>query len=184
MKFRQLDLKGLYLIETVGMTDARGSFTRTFCAKTLNYHKLESEFVQSNIGSSIKSQTLRGMHFQVGQSAETKIVSCVKGKVFDVVIDCRVGSLTRFKWFGIELSESDNLMIYIPSGFAHGYLTLLDNSQVSYMVNKIYDKSSERGIRWDDPLVNIDWPIKPNIISEKDMNWTFINKEIDFESEK
>lgn len=168
MKFRETVLKGAFVIETELRKDERGSFERSFCAKEFKIYNLNNNMVQSNLSKSVKKHTLRGMHFQVNGAEEAKLVRCIKGRIWDVIIDIRPKSATYCNHFGIELSEENNLMLYVPEGFAHGFITLEKNSEVFYQVSNFYTPESERGIRWNDKSFNIKWPTDNPVISDKD----------------
>ena len=168
MIFSETKLKGAFVIDVQKLIDDRGFFGRLWCEKEMNAHNLETNIVQSNVSLSKNKGTLRGMHFQRSPYQETKLVRCTKGSVYDVIIDLRPESQTFKQWFGIKLSETDHKMIYVPKNFAHGFLTLEDNSEVYYLVTQFYNKDHEAGLRWDDPELNIDWPIMVHEISEKD----------------
>jgi dTDP-4-dehydrorhamnose 3,5-epimerase len=139
-----------------------------YSAEEFAQHGLESNFIQANNSLSNSTHTLRGLHYQLEPHAETKLVRCIQGSFYDVIVDLRPGSSTFGQSFGAILSSNNRLMMYVPQGFAHGFLTLEDNSEVLYMVSSQYSKSLERGIRWDDPFFNIQWPATPKIISERD----------------
>lgn len=169
MKFIPLSIKGAYIIDLELFEDKRGFFGRTFCAKEFAAHKLNTKMVQSNWSYSKKKGTLRGMHFQKGKFAEAKLVRCVKGKIVDVIIDIRKNSKTFGKHIMTTLEDNDRIL-YVPKGCAHGFLTLSNHTHVFYQVSNFYNKSMERGIRWNDPFFNIPWPIKNPILSLKDAN--------------
>lgn len=171
MKFIETILKGSYVIELEPYKDERGMFSRTFCSKEFKKYNLKNNMVQSNLSISYKKDTLRGMHYQVDGSEESKLVRCIKGKILDVIIDIRKDSSTFSKYVSLELSDDNNLMIYVPEGFAHGFLTLHDNCHVFYQVSNYYSPENERGIRWSDPFFNINWPVTNPIISYKDKNY-------------
>ncbi len=133
-------------------------------------NELDSTFVQANTSFNYKKGTLRGMHFQKSPYEEDKLVRCTKGSIFDVIIDIRKDSPTYKKWFGVELSEENRKSLFVPKGFAHGYLTLEDNSEVTYLVTEFYTPEADSGIKFDDPAFNIEWPMTPVVISEKDSN--------------
>ena len=152
------------------MEDSRGFFGRLWCEKEFQKYNLNTKIVQSNVSLSKKKGTLRGMHFQKHPYQETKLVRCTKGAVFDVIIDLRPDSATYKKWFGVELTEDNHKMIYVPENFAHGFITLQDNSEVYYLVTQFYDKDAESAIRWNDSSFEIKWPIEVEEISEKDRN--------------
>ena len=168
MQFKELELQGAYLVSTEPRRDDRGSFERSFCANEFKNHGLNSVMVQSNLSKSAKKHTLRGMHFQQNGAEEAKLVRCIKGKIWDVIIDIRPSSKTYCKHFGVELTDSNNLMLYVPEGFAHGFITLENDCDVFYQVSNYYTPNSENGIRWNDKLFAIEWPTNNPIISEKD----------------
>ncbi len=170
MKFTTLDLEGAFVIEVDKIEDQRGFFGRLWCEKEFKSYNLETKIVQSNVSLSKKKGTLRGMHIQKGEYAETKFVRCTKGSVFDVIIDLRPESPTFKKWYGIELTADNYKMIYVPEGFAHGFLTLENNSEVYYMVTQFYSPKHEIGIRYDDPEIAVKWPSEIKEISIKDKN--------------
>ena len=170
MKFTELNLKGAFVIDVEKMVDERGFFGRIWCKKELESHNLNTNIVQSNVSLSEKKGTLRGMHFQKGVHAETKFVRCTRGAVYDVIVDLRPDSPTFKQWCGVELKADSYKMLYVPEGFAHGFLTLQDNSEVYYLVSQFYNHENEGGLRYNDSEIQIDWPIKISEISQKDNN--------------
>lgn len=148
--------------------DQRGFFMRTFCRDEFNSNGLFSDFVQSNASHSNVQYTLRGMHYQVNGTEETKLVRCSRGKIQDVIIDLRPESDTFCHYISVELSEDNYTMLYVPIGFAHGFLTLEPVCDVLYMVSNFYSPENERGVRWNDSAFNIKWMAEPKFISEKD----------------
>ena len=170
MKFVETSLKGSYIIELEKLEDERGFFTRMWDEEIFQNKKLNSRLVQISLSSNKKKGTLRGMHFQEKPFEETKIVRCVKGKIFDVIIDLRSNSKTYKKWISIELNSNDLKMIYIPEGFAHGFQTLEDNTEVMYQMSNWFSPEHAKGIRWNDQEFNIKWPINEPIISKKDQS--------------
>lgn len=170
MKFTETSLKGAYVIEVDKIGDERGFFTRIWCEDELKNYDLNTNIVQSNMSLSKRRGTIRGLHFQKSPFQETKFVRCTKGSVYDVIIDLRPDSTTYKKWFGVKLTENNHKMIYVPENFAHGFLTLEDNSEVYYLVTQYYNNDSEIGVRWNDPTFNIKWPIEITEVSEKDNN--------------
>ena len=170
MKFVETSLKGSYIIELEKLEDERGFFTRMWDEEIFQNKKLNSRLVQISLSSNKKKGTLRGMHFQEKPFEETKIVRCVKGKIFDVIIDLRSNSKTYKKWISIELNSNDLKMIYIPEGFAHGFQTLEDNTEVMYQMSNWFSPEHAKGIRWNDQKFNIKWPINEPIISKKDQS--------------
>jgi dTDP-4-dehydrorhamnose 3,5-epimerase len=160
------------VLEMEPIEDSRGYFARSFCKKTLAEHGITFEVVQSNMAFNRSKGTLRGMHFQLPPYSEDKIVSCLQGSFYDVIIDLNRDSPTFGKWFGVTLSQENRLSLYIPKGFAHGYQTLTDNTSIHYMVSEYYTPSHESGVRWDDKIFGIEWPLKDGlIISPKDEKW-------------
>jgi dTDP-4-dehydrorhamnose 3,5-epimerase len=143
-------------------------FGRAWCHKELISHGLNANVVQTNVSYSKNRGTLRGMHYQVRPYSESKVVLCTAGAIYDVIIDLRPESNTYKQWIGVELTAESFRMLYVPEGFAHGFITLEDHSSVHYMVTEYYTAEAERGIRFDDPQININWPIVPLFISEKD----------------
>mgnify|MGYP003998255495 FL=1 len=170
MKFVETSLKGSYIIELEKLEDERGFFTRMWDEEIFQNKELNSRLVQISLSSNKKKGTLRGMHFQEKPFEETKIVRCVKGKIFDVIIDLRSNSKTYKKWISIELNSNDLKMIYIPEGFAHGFQTLEDNTEVMYQMSNWFSPEHAKGIRWNDQEFNITWPINEPIISKKDQS--------------
>ncbi|RUT33267.1 dTDP-4-dehydrorhamnose 3,5-epimerase [Paenibacillus zeisoli] len=174
MIFHKTSLEDAYIIEAEPIEDERGYFARTWCKREFEAQGLSSELVQCSISFNKRRGTLRGMHYQIAPYEEVKLVRCTRGSIFDVIIDMRPNSRTYLKWISIELTANNRKMLYIPAGFAHGFQTLEDNTEVSYQMNEFYHPECARGIRWDDPLFNIDWPITDQIImSEKDRAYLY-----------
>lgn len=176
MKFKALALPGLYIIELNVLKDERGGFARTFCKKEFEEIGHSKEFVQLNQSWNIKKGTIRGMHFQKPPFKEIKLIRCVKGAVLDVVLDIRKESPTFLQHISVELSEDNKTMIYVPEGFAHGFQTLEDNSELIYHHTEYYVPDSEGGLRFDDPQLNIKWQLPVTVISERDKNHPLIDK--------
>lgn len=170
MIFKETDLPGSYIIELDKKGDDRGFFARFFCKQEMAEQGLNNEVVQINNSLSQKKGTLRGFHYQLSPYAEDKIVRCINGSLYDVIIDLRKDSETFGKWFGEELSAENRKMMYVPKGFAHGLITLEPDTEIFYMVTQYYAPEYERGIRWNDPMFNVQWPIEPVEISDKDKN--------------
>jgi len=168
MIFTETKLKGAYVIELEKREDDRGFFARTFCKSEALPYGLKTDIVQANMSASKKKGTLRGMHYQLAPHAETKLIRCTKGSLFDVIIDIRPESPTYKQWFGTELTADNYKMVYVPEGFAHGFVTLEDNTEAVYLVTAAYNKESERAIRYNDPAFNITWPVDVTELSEKD----------------
>jgi dTDP-4-dehydrorhamnose 3,5-epimerase len=170
MIFTETKLQKAFILEIKKIEDERGFFGRSWCRNELEEHGLNSNIAQANTSFSFKKATLRGMHYQVHPNEETKLIRCVRGAIFDVIIDLRPDSPTFKKWIGVELTSDNYKMLYIPEGFAHGFVTLTDNVEVYYNVTAFYTPGAERGIRWNDPQFGIEWPITPAVITEKDQN--------------
>jgi dTDP-4-dehydrorhamnose 3,5-epimerase len=175
MIFTETSLKGAYLIDLERKGDARGFFARVFCQREFSQHGLSAEFMQVNNSLSPVKGTLRGMHYQLPPRAETKIVRCIRGAFWDVILDLREGSQTFGQWFGAELSAENRRMMYVPKGFAHGFITLTDDAEAFYLVDEFYSPEHERGIRWDDPTFAIQWPSPWVVLSDKDRGWPDFN---------
>lgn len=171
MIFETTSLKDAHIISLQMHSDSRGFFARTFCEKEMADHGLESRFVQMNTNYSAKRGTVRGLHWQDGDFGEAKLVRCISGEVFDAIVDMRADSPTYLKWQGFHLSAVKRQLLYVPPGFAHGFLSLTDDAEITYLVSTAYTPGAERGLRWDDPVIGIDWPIPVTIVSEKDGEW-------------
>lgn len=174
MIFEETKLKGAYVINIEPIEDERGFFARSFCQKEFEQLGLNPCVAQCNISFNKKKGTLRGMHYQAAPHEEAKLVSCVKGSIYDVIIDLRPGSITYCQWVSVELSAENHKMLYIPEGFAHGFQTLEDNTEVFYQMSEFYHPESARGVRWNDPAFGIEWPSAELIISEKDSTYSFL----------
>lgn len=168
MIFNPLDLEGAYLISLDKKEDDRGFFARYYCEEEFKKHNLNTNWVQMNNSFSKHKGTLRGLHFQNPPHAEVKMIRCFRGAIWDVMVDIRKNSKTYGQWFGTELSAENRNMLYIPEGFAHGFISLTDDSEILYMVSSQYAGHAEGTLRWNDPFHQIEWPIDPTIISEKD----------------
>ncbi len=162
------------VVEPKKLEDNRGFFARIYCQNEFEEHGLPGVFVQMNLSVNPLKGTLRGMHFQVSPHEEDKLVRCTKGALFDVIVDMRPHSSTYRQWFGIELTESNYKMLLFPKGFAHGFITLTDDTEAVYLVSQFYTPGSENGIRYNDPAIGIEWPVEPVLISDKDANWAFL----------
>lgn len=172
MKFTATRLNGAYVVEIEPIEDNRGFFSRTWCQREFEAHKLASEFVQTNITYSPCKGTVRGFHYQIAPHKEVKLVRCVRGAIYDVIIDLRPDSPTFGQWLSSELTAENRKMLYIPGGFAHGYQTIVDDTEVFYQVAQFWAPDFERGIRWNDPVFAVTWPITNGVIlSDKDKAW-------------
>lgn len=178
MKFVPTHLSGSYIIELDPLSDERGEFVRTWCSKEFADAGLCVEYAQSSISRNKKTGTLRGMHFQQSPNEEVKVVSCIGGAIYDVIVDIRPNSPTYCQWFGVELSENGNRCLYVPEGFAHGFITLTDNANVHYQISTPYAPESASGLRWNDAAFSIEWPIKPKVMSEKDRSYPDFDKSV------
>jgi len=176
MIFTETALKGAFVIELEKNEDERGFFARTFCRKEFEAYGLNPNLVQCNISFNEKKGTLRGMHYQTAPHEETKLVSCIRGAIYDVIIDLRPDSPTYCQWFAVELSAENYKMLYVPGGFAHGFQTLEDNTVVFYQMSEFYHPECARNVRWDDPAFGIGWPLSGRIMSKKDMNYPDFRK--------
>jgi dTDP-4-dehydrorhamnose 3,5-epimerase len=168
MIFTESPLRGAFLVDLEKRGDDRGFFARAFCEREFAAHGLATRFVQMNDSLTASKRTLRGMHYQLAPKAETKLVRCVRGAFYDVVLDLRKDSPTFGRSFGAELTAENRRMMYVPKGFAHGFVTLTDDVEAVYLVDELYAPEQERGVRWDDPRFDIAWPIPPLVISDKD----------------
>jgi len=175
--FTETALPGAYVIEPERINDNRGYFARVWCKRELQEHGLKSDMVQSNVGFSYQKGTLRGLHFQREPHAEVKVVRCTRGAIFDVIVDLRPGSSTRHHWFGVELSEENGRMLYVPEGFAQGYITLADKTEMNYHTSALYDAMAASGVRYSDSAIGIRWPFSPTVVSEQDRNWPLIERQ-------
>jgi dTDP-4-dehydrorhamnose 3,5-epimerase len=169
--FRETPLAGAFVIELDRRGDDRGFFARTFCERELAEHGLPTRWPQCNLSRNTRAGTLRGMHFNVAPYAEAKLVRCTRGAIWDAVVDLRPASPTRMRWFGVELSDEVGNALYVPEGFAHGFVTLRDDTDVFYHMGRFFQADAARGARWDDPLFGIAWPRAPAVISERDRTY-------------
>jgi dTDP-4-dehydrorhamnose 3,5-epimerase len=176
--FEEIKLKGAYIIEPARLEDERGFFARTFCQKEFEAHNLNPKMVQCSISYNRRKGTFRGMHYQVVPMAEAKLVRCTGGAIYDVIVDLRPGSLTYCQWEAVELNAENRKMIYIPEGFAHGFQTLEDDTEVFYQMSEFYAPEYACGVRWDDPAFGIVFPLKNMIVSEKDKNYPLMKNRV------
>ncbi len=169
MIFTPAVLDGVWHVDLDPRTDPRGYFARAFCAEEFASHGLPTSFAQCNLSFNARRGTLRGMHWQDEPHPEGKLVRCTRGAIFDVAVDLRSGSPTRHRWLGVELTANNGRALYIPPGFAHGFQTLADESEVFYQMTEAYHGELTRGARWDDPAFAIEWPMPDPILSERDL---------------
>jgi dTDP-4-dehydrorhamnose 3,5-epimerase len=171
MRFLETPLAGAFSIEIEPHVDDRGFFARVWAQDELSAQGLDPRATQANIGFSARAGTLRGLHYQAEPFSEVKIVRCIAGRIFDVIVDLRVSSPTHRRWFGIELNAENRRALYVPESFAHGYLTLTDAAEILYLTSAPYQPSHARGVRHDDPAFGIQWPAPIQIISDADRGW-------------
>ena len=176
MIFSGTKLAGAYIIDVDRREDSRGFFGRVFCRKEFAAHGLKPVFMQANVASNLKRGTLRGMHFQFPPAAETKYVRCTRGAILDIIVDLRPESPTYLQHVAVELSAKNQRGLYVPERFAHGYITLEDNTDTSYLVGEYYTPGAEGGLMYDDPRLALRWPIPVKTVSEKDMQWELLDE--------
>ena len=168
MKVTETKLKGVYVVEPQVFGDARGWFTESWSEKKLAEAGIKADFVQDNHSYSAQKGTLRGLHYQLNPMCQAKMLRCTRGKIFDVAVDIRKGSPQYGQWVGVELSAENHKQLFIPRGFAHGFITLTDDVEVQYKADNYYAPECDGNIRWDDPEIHVEWPIEPVILSDKD----------------
>jgi dTDP-4-dehydrorhamnose 3,5-epimerase len=168
MRLVPTPLEGLFLVELEPLRDVRGLFARSFCAETFAAHGLDGRVAQCNVSCNAKRGTLRGLHWQAAPFEEAKLVRCVRGAIWDVAVDLRAGSATRGRWFGVELDAKERRALYLPPGFAHGFQTLTDDTELLYQMSVPYRPEAARGLRWSDPTVAVRWPLPDPLVSERD----------------
>jgi dTDP-4-dehydrorhamnose 3,5-epimerase len=169
MIFRETPLKGAFLIEYEPISDERGHFERTYCAKEFAAHGIVPRIAQISMSFNLNRGTLRGLHFQSPPYQEAKTIRCLAGAAYDVIVDLRAESTTYAKWYGTTLSAKQQISIHVPTGFAHGFITLEENTLLEYLISDYHISLAARGIRFDDPTLAIDWPIQPAIVSPRDL---------------
>ena len=171
MRFIDTPIAGAWLVAPEPRDDDRGFFARLWSREEFASKGLRADFIQCNNSFSRLKGTLRGLHYQLPPHGEAKLVRCIRGRVFDVMVDMRPGSATERKWFGAEITAENRSLVYVPEGCAHGYLALDDDCEVIYMATAPYVADAERGVRWNDPGIGITWPVEPTILSTKDRQW-------------
>jgi dTDP-4-dehydrorhamnose 3,5-epimerase len=172
--FKETALQGAYTLDLQRIEDERGFFARSFCAEEFAAHGLPRQVSQSSVSFNRRRGTLRGLHFQAAPHAEEKLVRCTAGAIFDVIVDLREHSSTRYRWVGVELSAENRRALYVPKDFAHGFITLADDSEVLYSMSVPYAPGFERGVRWNDPAFGIAWPLEPEHIAPRDAAYPLI----------
>ena len=171
MLFQPTSLAGAYVIDLQKIEDERGFFARSWCVHEFAEHDLDIRLVQCNISFNKAQGTVRGMHYQAPPFAETKLVRCTQGAIYDVIIDLRPTSPTFLQWLGVVLSAENRALLYVPQGFAHGFQTLVDNTEVFYQMSEFYAPEAAHGLRWDDPNVKVQWPLPITVMSLKDQSY-------------
>ncbi len=171
LRLSETPIPGAYLIDPVPFLDDRGEFTRVFCAEQLAAHGLETSFSQVSVSCNARRGTLRGMHFQAAPHEEVKLVRCSRGSIYDVIVDLRRDSHTYRRWFAVVLTEASRRTIYVPAGLAHGFQTLEDGAEVTYMMSAPHAPALARGVRFDDPAFGIEWPAAERVTSRKDRGY-------------
>jgi dTDP-4-dehydrorhamnose 3,5-epimerase len=171
MRFHETKIPGVFQIQLESSVDDRGFFARSWCRKEFQSHGLKDQLAQCSVSFSKRKGTLRGMHYQADPFPETKVVSCTRGAVYDVVIDLRRASPAYRHWIGVHLTAADRNMIYVPEGCAHGFMTLEDETEVFYQISEFYYPELARGVRWDDPAFEVSWPLPVEVISDRDRSY-------------
>ncbi|MBI5570805.1 MAG: dTDP-4-dehydrorhamnose 3,5-epimerase family protein [Desulfomonile tiedjei] len=171
MKFREQKIGGVWLIEAEPLADDRGAFRRHFCHQEFKQRGIESQILQTNISENYRKYTLRGFHYQVKPHEESKTLSCIRGAIYNIVVDLRPGSSTFLQWIPFELKADDELSLHVPAGCANAYLTLEDSTTILYYMSEAYSAGAYRGFRYNDPLFGFQWPAEPAVISEKDRSY-------------
>ena len=171
MIFREQEIGGVFELEPEPAVDERGLFARTYAREEFAEHGISFSVEQASVSYNERRGTLRGMHLQLPPHEEAKLVRCLAGSVYDVVVDLRAGSATRLHWCAVELTAERRNAVYIPAGLAHGFVTLVDGCELEYLISAPYVPSAASGIRWDDPAIGIEWPLSPTVISERDASY-------------
>lgn len=174
MRFAPTPLAGAFLVELERLADERGFFARSYCEDEFRRHGLPPALAQCNVSWNRRRGTLRGLHYQAAPHEEAKLVRCTRGAIWDVIVDLRAGSPTRWRWHAAELNAENRLAFYVPEGFAHGFQTLADDTEVLYQMSEFYHPELARGLRWDDPKLGIRWPLAEAIVSERDRSYALL----------
>lgn len=176
MLFTETPIPGVWVIDVEPFEDERGFFGRMWCRSELEQHGLNPRVEQANVGYSKKRGTLRGLHYQAAPHKEAKYIKCTRGSVYDVAVDLRSNSPSFCRWFGTELSDRNRTMLYVPEGCAHGYISLTDEAEILYLTSAAYAHDAAGGVRWDDPVFGIEWPIEPEVVSVQDKTWPLVEE--------
>jgi dTDP-4-dehydrorhamnose 3,5-epimerase len=171
LKFEATKLAQAFVVDLEPRGNERGFFARTFCEREFEAHGLPTRFPQCNLSRNKHKGTLRGMHYNAAPHGESKLVRCNSGAIYDVIVDLRPGSPTRFEWIGVELSAETGRALFVPEGFAHGFVTLADDTDVHYHMGRFYEGAAARGFRWNDPRFGVRWPLAPAVLSERDASY-------------
>ena len=171
MEFRAAPLRGAVVVELEPRLDDRGFFARTLCDREFAAQGLPTHWPQCNLSRNTLAKTLRGMHYNAAPHREAKLVRCVRGAIWDAIVDLRADSSTRGRWFGVELSAAKGNALFVPEGFAHGFVTLCDETDVFYHMSQFFEPGAARGLRWNEPAFGIEWPVEPTVISERDRTY-------------
>ncbi len=174
MNFKETKLKGAFIVDLAKIEDERGFFARAFCKKEFDDLGMNSDVVQANISFNSFAGTIRGMHHQIDPAPETKLIRCIRGSIVDVIVDLRTDSPTYLQYISVELTAENRTALFVPANFAHGFQTLEDNTEVIYLVSGFYTPECERGLRYDDPALSINWPIPAEHMSDKDRQWPLL----------
>lgn len=176
MIFHESTLNGAFVIEPECREDERGFFARTWCQKEFASRDLNPRVVQANLSYNRRCGTIRGLHYQIAPHEESKVVYCIRGAIYDVILDLRPQSPSYLQWCAVDLTAENRKMLYVPAGVAHGFQTLEDNAEVCYLMSEFYTPAAARGVRWDDPLLRIDWPhVEDRVVSETDQTWPLLS---------
>jgi dTDP-4-dehydrorhamnose 3,5-epimerase len=175
VKLLPLRLRGAFIVQPEVKSDVRGWFARTWCARDFAAEGLAVNFVQANLSLSRRPGTLRGLHYQTPPHEEAKLVQCSKGHIYDVIVDMRTGSPTQWQWEAVDLRSEELRLLFVPVGFAHGYQTLVPDTEVTYQMGEYYVQEAAAGLRWNDPVLNISWPMRDPILSDRDRTFTLLS---------
>jgi dTDP-4-dehydrorhamnose 3,5-epimerase len=175
MIFTETPLPGAFLVEISPLADERGFFARTYCAEEFGAQGLSCNWQQCSVSCNTRMGTLRGLHYQRAPHEEHKLVRCTAGAIFDVIVDIRANSASYRRWFGLQLTAANRRSLFIPPGYAHGFITLSDDTEVSYMISEPYAPDHAQGYRWDDPAFAVRWPIEPSVISPRDAGYALLD---------
>jgi dTDP-4-dehydrorhamnose 3,5-epimerase len=176
LKFTPVSIEGAFIVELEPLGDERGFFARSFCQEEFRQQGIDPLVAQCNISFNRQRGTLRGLHYQIRPHEEAKLVRCTQGAIWDVIVDLRENSQTRYRWFAVELTAENRQALYVPRGLAHGFQTLSDNSEVFYQMSEFYQPESARGVRWDDPVIGITWPVDNPVLSQRDKSYPLLER--------